>query len=50
MLSSNCAFCGSKKSRFVEEQEACGLLSSLGKNRPSIMKFYNWIISFNGIK
>ena len=30
MLSSKCAMCDSKKSRFVKEQEAKGLLSSLG--------------------
>ena len=30
MLSSNCAICGSKKLRIVTEQEANGLLSSLG--------------------
>ena len=30
MLSSKCAICGSKKSRFMKEQEAKGLLSSLG--------------------
>ena len=29
MLSSICAVCGSKKSRFLEEQEAKGLLTSL---------------------
>ena len=30
MISSNCSVCNSEKSRFVEEQEANGLLSSLG--------------------
>ena len=30
MLSSNYAVCGSKKSRFIKDQEASGLLSSLG--------------------
>ena len=30
MILSNCAICGSKKSRFVEKQEAKGLLSKLG--------------------
>ena len=34
MLSSNCAVCGSKKSRFIKEQEASGLLSSLGIRIP----------------
>ena len=30
MLLSKCAICGSKKSRFIEEQEASGLSGSLG--------------------
>ena len=30
MLSSKCVVCGSKKSRFIKEQEAKGLLSNLG--------------------
>ena len=30
MLSSKCAACGSKKSKFMKEQEAEGLLSNLG--------------------
>ena len=30
MLSSKCAICGSKKSRFIKEQEAKELLSNLG--------------------
>ena len=30
MLLLKCAICGSKKSRFIEEQEARGILSSLG--------------------
>ena len=30
MVSSNCAVCGSKKSRFIKEQGASGILSSLG--------------------
>ena len=29
ILSSKCAICGSKKSRFMKEQEAKGLLSNL---------------------
>ena len=33
-LSSNCVFCGSKKSRFIKEQEAEGLLSNLGIKTP----------------
>ena len=34
MLSSNCAVCGSKKSKFMKEQEAKGLLSNLGIKTP----------------
>ena len=30
VLSSKCAICNSKKSRFMKEQEAKGLLSNLG--------------------
>ena len=30
MVSSNCGVCGSKKFRFIKEQEPSGLLSSLG--------------------
>ena len=31
MLTSNCAVCGSKKSRFIKEQEAKGLISIIDK-------------------
>ena len=34
MLLSKCATCGNKKSRFMKEQEAKGLLSSLGLKTP----------------
>ena len=34
MILSTCAICGSKKSRFVKEQEAKGLLSNLGLRTP----------------
>ena len=34
ILSSKCAVCGSKKSKFMKEQEAEGLLSNLGINTP----------------
>ena len=34
MLLSKCAICGSKKSRFMKEQEVKGLLSSLGIKTP----------------
>ena len=30
MIQSNCAICGSKKSRFIKEHQAMGLLSNLG--------------------
>ena len=30
MIQSNCAICGSKKSRFIKEQQAMGVLSNLG--------------------
>ena len=34
MIPSNCATCGSKKSRFIKEQEAMGILSNLGIKTP----------------
>ena len=34
MLLSKCAVCDSKNSKFIKEQEAGRLLSSLGKNTP----------------
>ena len=34
MLSSKCATCNSKKLKFFKEQEASGLLSSLGTKTP----------------
>ena len=34
MIQSNCANCDSKKSRFVKEQQAMGLLSNLGIKTP----------------
>ena len=30
MIQSNCANCGSKKFRFIKEQQAMGILSNLG--------------------
>ena len=30
ILSSECVVCGNKKSRFIKEQEASGILSSVG--------------------
>ena len=34
MIQSNCAICGSKKSRFIKEQQAVGILSNLGIKTP----------------
>ena len=34
MISSNCAIYDSKKSRFIKDQEASGLLTSLGIRTP----------------
>ena len=30
IIQSNCAICGSRKSRFIKEQQAMGILSNLG--------------------
>ena len=45
MILSKCAICGSKKSRFIKNQEAKGLLSNLGimLNR---IKWMKYLISF----
>ena len=44
-MQSKCAKCGIKKSRFVKEQEAKGLLSSLGlKTRLSKVPFLGHIL------
>ena len=34
MIQSNCAICGSKKSRFIKEHQASRLLSNLGMRTP----------------
>ena len=34
MIFSTCAICGSKKSKFIKEQQAKGLLSNLGIRTP----------------
>ena len=34
MILSKCAICGSKKSRFIKNQEAKGLLGNLGAKTP----------------
>ena len=36
MMLSKCAICGCKKSRFIKNQEAKGLLSNLGLRTPLI--------------
>ena len=48
MIQSNCAICGSKKSRFIKEQQAMGILSNLGIKTPlskvpllNILFYYN---------
>ena len=34
MIQSNCANCGNKKSRFIKEQQAMGILTNLGIKTP----------------
>ena len=34
MIQSNCPSCGSRKSRFIKEQQAMGVLSNLGIKTP----------------
>ena len=34
MIESNCAICANKKSRFIKEQQAMGILSNLGIKTP----------------
>ena len=34
IIQSNCAICASKKSRFIKEQKALGILSDLGIKTP----------------
>ena len=34
MIQSDCAICGSKKSRFIKERQAKGFLSNLGIKTP----------------
>ena len=41
ILSSKCVSCGTKKSRFMKEQETSELLSSLGIKIP--LRFYYWV-------
>ena len=39
IILSKCAICGSKKSKFIKEQEAKGLLSNLGRRTLNKIKF-----------
>ena len=34
MIQSNCTNCGSKKSRFIKDQQAMGILSNLSTKTP----------------
>ena len=45
MILSKCVICGSKKSRFIKNQEAKGLLSNLGVRTP-LKKYQYWVIFF----
>ena len=50
MLLSKCAVCSSKKSRFIKEQEAEGLLSNLGIKTPlSKTPLLNVLFCLSGI-
>ena len=42
MISSKCAICGSKESKFIKNQEAKGLLSNLGDRTPLSKVFISW--------
>ena len=43
LLLSKCAICDGKKSRFLKNQEAKGLLSNLGVRTP-LVKYQYWVI------
>ena len=43
MLLSKCAICDSKKSRFIKEQEAKGLLSNLGLRNFYWQEIHLWL-------
>ena len=48
MIQSNCATCGSKKSRFIKEQQAMGILSNLGIKTPlSKVPLLNILFQYN---
>ena len=52
MILSKCAICGSKKSTFIKEQQAKGLLSNLGIRTPlsSSTRRYYILIKYKFIK
>ena len=50
MILSKCAICGSKKSRFIKNQEAKGLLSNFGVRIQLVKCQYQVIFCFNCIK
>ena len=50
MLLSKCVVCDSKKSKFIKEQEASGLLSSLGIKVPLNAFFFQILFCFKNIK
>ena len=43
LMQSKCTVCGIKKSRFVKEQEAKGLLSNLGIKTPLSKSVSKWM-------
>ena len=48
MIQSNCAICGSKKSRFIKEQQAMGILSNLCIKTPlSKVPLLNILFQYN---
>ena len=48
MIQSNCANSGSKKSRFIKEQQAMGILSNLGIKAPlSKVPLLNILFQYN---
>ena len=48
MLDSKCTICGSKKSKFIKNQEAKGLLSNLGLRTP-LSANIRWYFALNAI-
>ena len=49
MILSKCAICGSKRSRFIKNQEEKGLLNKLGIRTPILGDILFWIIKMNEI-